>query len=150
MEHILCYGTQFSDVVITISRAFSTAMNSSLHAALIKVCTSGGDPLLHSCYEGVAAGKMLPMWLNFHCAGIRCLVSISIQQASMNGNGSIFCPHGGIQVQSFASGGLPRQTATCHTATRCDKTTSTSDAVGQHDRIGGTAFGAALIHFHTQ
>jgi len=35
-------------------------MNKTLHAALIKICTRGGDPLFHSSYDGVVARKMLP------------------------------------------------------------------------------------------
>ena len=35
-------------------------MNKSLHAALVKICTSGGGPLSHSSYYGIVARKMLP------------------------------------------------------------------------------------------
>jgi len=35
-------------------------MNKSLHAALVKICTSGGGPLFHSLYDGVVTRKMLP------------------------------------------------------------------------------------------
>ena len=30
------------------------------HDALIKICTSGGDPLFHSCYDSILARKILP------------------------------------------------------------------------------------------
>ena len=36
-------------------------MNKSLHTTLIKICISGGDPVFHSCYDGVIARKMLPI-----------------------------------------------------------------------------------------
>jgi len=38
-------------------------MNKSLHAVLIKICTSSGGPLFHSSYD---ARKMLPMQSSFH------------------------------------------------------------------------------------
>ena len=43
-------------------------MNKSLHAALIKICTSGGGPLFHNSYDGVVARKMLPTQSIFHRA----------------------------------------------------------------------------------
>jgi len=36
-------------------------MNKSLIARLIKICTNTGDPLVHSCYDGTAGRKMLPI-----------------------------------------------------------------------------------------
>jgi len=45
----------FFSTVNTISYAFSPAMNKSLHAMLIKICTSGGDLLFQSCYDSVIA-----------------------------------------------------------------------------------------------
>ena len=35
-------------------------MKNSLPAALIKMCTKGGKPLFHSCYDGIIARKRLP------------------------------------------------------------------------------------------
>lgn len=47
-----------------ISCAFLSLMNESLHTALIKICTGGGDPLSdHS---------------STHCAYVHCLVSKNI------------------------------------------------------------------------
>jgi hypothetical protein len=34
-------------------------MNKSLHTALLKICTSVGDPLSHSCDDGIIARKTL-------------------------------------------------------------------------------------------
>ena len=48
MEPILNYKTLFFNIVTTINYAFSPAMNYSLHAALLTICTSGGNPLLLS------------------------------------------------------------------------------------------------------
>ena len=41
-------------------------MDKSLHAALVKICTSGGGPLFHSSYDGIVARKMLPTQSIFH------------------------------------------------------------------------------------
>ena len=46
IQKVLNYKTLFSSIVITISCALSPAMNKSLHAMLVKTCTSRGDPLL--------------------------------------------------------------------------------------------------------
>ena len=43
-----------------ISYAFSPVMNKSLPVVLIKICTSGGDPLFHGFSDGIIARKMLP------------------------------------------------------------------------------------------
>ena len=42
-----------------------------------------------------------------YCANIHCLVSLNVQQASMNVIGCNFFPHGGIQLHAFASYALP-------------------------------------------
>ena len=41
-------------------------MNKSLHAALIKIHTSGSGPLFHSSYDGVVARKILSTQSIFH------------------------------------------------------------------------------------
>ena len=41
------------------------AMKKCLHAALIKISVSGGDPLFCNCYDGVIARKMSPHTLSF-------------------------------------------------------------------------------------
>lgn len=49
-KKILSYKTLFSDVVTTTGYAFLPAMNESLNATLVTICTSGGDLLLcHYC-----------------------------------------------------------------------------------------------------
>jgi len=55
-----------STIVTTIVYALSPAMNKSLQAALVKICTSGGGPLFHGSYYGVVARKMLPSQSIFH------------------------------------------------------------------------------------
>jgi hypothetical protein len=58
IEQILSYKTLFFNIVPTIGYALSPAMNKSLHAALVNICTSGGGPVFHSSYDGVVARKM--------------------------------------------------------------------------------------------
>jgi len=66
IEQILSYRALFFDIVTTIGYAHSPAMNKSLHAALVKICTGGRGPLFHSSYDGVVARKMLPTQSIFH------------------------------------------------------------------------------------
>jgi len=66
IEQILSYKTLFFNIVTTNGYALSPAMNKSLHATLIKFCTSGGGTLIHSSYDGIVARKMLPMQSIFH------------------------------------------------------------------------------------
>jgi len=61
IEQIFSYKTLFFNVDTTIPYVFSPAMNESLKAVLIKICTSGGNLLFHYCYDGVVARKMFPM-----------------------------------------------------------------------------------------
>ena len=44
--HSQLQNAVFFDTVTNISFVFSPAMNKSLHATLVKICTGGGDPLL--------------------------------------------------------------------------------------------------------
>ena len=101
-----------------------------------------------------------------HCANVHCLVSVNVQQASMNVFGCNFFPHGGIRLYTFASYALPCQTSFCQTAPLLPSVarrknlteywregststaippTSASDVVGQRNKIGGFTFGAALV-----
>jgi hypothetical protein len=38
-------------------------MNKSLHAALVKIYTSGGNPLSHSCDDSVVVKKVFPDYI---------------------------------------------------------------------------------------
>ena len=102
-----------------------------------------------------------------HCANIHCFVSVNVQQASMNVIGySFFSPHGGIQLHTSASNVLQCQTPFCLTAPLLSSvarqqnlteywregspstaipSTSASDVVDQHNKIGGITFGDALV-----
>ena len=100
-EQILSYKALFFNIVTTISYAFSPVMKRSLHSALLKICTRGGDPL-----------SLLPLP---HHAHIHCLLTINIQQALINGSGCHFLLHGGIQRHAFALHAFPYQTPLCQT-----------------------------------
>ena len=45
IQQILSYKTLFYKIVTVMNYAFLSAMNYSLHAVLIKICTRGGDTL---------------------------------------------------------------------------------------------------------
>jgi len=64
IEQVLSYKALFFTTAATISYAFSTVMNKSMHATIVKICSVGGDPLLPSYYD--AALKMLPTQSIFH------------------------------------------------------------------------------------
>lgn len=70
-EYIFSYKTLFFNILFIISYAFSPAVNKSLHAALVHICTSRGDHCYyHHCWEA-------PPTTSVCC--VRCLVSINIQ-----------------------------------------------------------------------
>ena len=140
----LSYKTLFFNTVSIISYACSPALNKSLHALLIKICTSGD-------------GSVAPLSLLKHTIH----PSVSINECQW----LPFSLHGGIHWQTFASYTLPCQmsflsdcpSATiCHTATTQNRIlvgrfklychiTSASDVVSQQNQIGGINFRATLI-----
>ena len=84
-------------------------MNKSLHAMLVKMCTSRGDPLFH-CWNYHSQS---------HCAHSHYLFSKHWWMS----RGAIFFPHGEIQLHTFASFWIPcqitfGQTAICCTTTK--------------------------------
>ena len=99
MEQILSYKIHFFNIVTTISFAFSPVINNSLHATLTKICTSGGDTLLHNVSRPTTS-----------LFGLR---ECKHQWMSM---GAFFFPHGGIQWHIFASHVLSCQVPFCKTA----------------------------------
>jgi len=128
--------------------------NKSLHAALVKISTCGGD---HCCCHHCWTHHPLP-----HCAHIHCLVSINIQQVS---TGAIFSTWR-IQWHTFALYALPCLTLFCQTAPLLPSVTqqqnvveywwegststaitpaSASDIVGRHNKIGGLTFEAGPV-----
>ena len=114
IELILSYKTLFFNIFTTISYAFLSAMNKSPHAVRIHICTSGGDPLFHSCYNGVVAWKMLPIQSSFWSANRHCLVSRKH---------SAFSKHQWISMHTISS--TWRNSVTC----LCFIWTSTSDGI---------------------
>jgi len=58
-KQILSYKMLFFNIVTTIKYALLPVMNKSLHVMHVKTCSSGGDPLFHSYYDGIVARKAL-------------------------------------------------------------------------------------------
>ena len=137
----------------------SPAVNKSLRAVLIKICTSRGDHChCHCCRNAPPTPQ---------CAHIHCSISINVQQVSMNVSGmSFFCMEE-LNTTPLLHPHFHVSDAFCQTApllpsvTRQQNVmgyrwegstsiatppTSASDVVGQHHKIGGIPFGAALVH----
>ena len=123
IEQILSYKTLFFNIVTAIRNAFSPATNKSLHAALIRICTWGDDPLCHSCYDGVIAEMQhTPP----HCATVLCQHkhSASITECQWV---QFFFSHRGIQFHTFFIHTSMSDTifsdyscaVVCHIATKC-------------------------------
>ena len=139
IEKILSYKTLLSNIVTTSENAFSLVMNRSLHATLIKICTSGDDPLsqLMKCTTTTTSLCSHPLF-GLHPA------------------------RGGIQFHPFISSSLPCQMPFCQTAPLLPSvkqqqnvmghwwegsTSTASDIVGQHHKTGGIRFRAAFIKY---
>jgi len=147
----------FFNTVTTVSCAFLPVMNRSLHAMLIKICTSKGDPL----------SLLLKCTTHPSLCYIHCLVSTNVQQALMNINGHHFffleefndtlVPSIHTSMSDTVLSECP-SAAICHTGTNvmgcwwegstCAAIpTSTSNVVGQHHKTEGITFRAALVKY---
>ena len=93
IEQILSYNRLFFNTVTTTSCAFSPVMNESLPATFIKICTSRGDPLFHSCYDHVVVGQSNQDWQflpwSSNCYGAWCYHVARVKLFSS-------CPDSGI------------------------------------------------------
>ena len=119
----------FFNIVITIRYAFLPAINHSLHAMLIQICSTGGDPLLLT--------PLLKCITHIIVLTSTVLVSRNVQEVAMNGcYGCYFFPHGGSQFHTFASSTLPCQAPLCQIAPLLPSV---------NNKIGGITFTAALI-----
>ena len=133
-------------------------MNKNLHAMIIKICSSGGDPLLPQ------------LKLTTHCFTMLTSTVWSLsafRKAAMNANRCIVfhIEEFNYTLQAFASEELPCQTPFGQTAPLLSSVarqqnvmgykwegttspvippTSASDAVGQHNKIEGIHSRAAL------
>ena len=139
-------------------------MNKSLHAILVKTCTSRTDPLFHGCYDGDITET--------HCLIVLTSTvwspsTLSKYQWMSVGTIFYFCLlHGGIQWHNFPSSTLPCQMLFWQTAPlplsvtwkqhvmgywREDSTsiamwpTPTSGVVGPHNKMGDITFEGALV-----
>lgn len=157
IEQILIYKTLFFNIVTTISCAFSPAMEKRLHATLIKVYTSGDDPLSPLLKHTTRCLTVLTstVW------------SPEMFSASEYQQAQLF-PRRGIQWHAFTSWALPCQTPFCqttplllslkqqqnameywqeHSASIALPPPSASDVLGQHNKIKSITFGAALVKY---
>ena len=159
IEQILSYRTLVFNTVTTISYAFLPAMNKSLRAVLVRICTSGGNP--------VSLSPLLKRTIHRLAVLISTGWSPQTLQALMNVNGCHFFSHGWIQWHTFASYTLPYQTPFCQTAPLLPSVTlqlnvteywwegstspaipppSASDIMGQHHKTG-VSYEASLTDF---
>ena len=75
IEQILSYTICFN-IVTSITYTLLPAMKKSLHVTPVKICTSGSDPLFHSCCYSVFARQTLPVRNNsLHAAFINICTS---------------------------------------------------------------------------
>ena len=159
IEHILSCRTLVFNTAITTRNTFLPVINKNLHASLVNSCTSRSDLQLLL--------PLLKCTTHHHTMLASCLVSINIQQVSMNVSGCHFFPHRGLQFHTFASSTLLCQIPFCQTAPLLPSVTwqqneteycwegsastatspiSTSDVVSQHNKIGGITSGAVLVY----
>ena len=86
IEQILCYKTPFFNIVTTTSYALSLVTEISLHV-ILQAWLSGTEFIFRVAVATAETHHLLP-----HCAHIPWLVSVNIQQLSMNVNGCHFFP----------------------------------------------------------
>ena len=132
IEQILSYTTLFFNIITTISYAFLPVMNKSLHAVLIKICVaiqnmaclslcnvSGCQWVTFFLHRGIQWHSYAHLWQTPLCQTAPLLPSVAQQQ------NRIECCWEGSDSTAIPS-------------------TSILYVVGQHHKIGGITFGAAL------
>ena len=157
-----CCKTLFFNIVTTLTNAFLTMMNKSLHAMLLKICTSRGDPLshCHHCWNAPSNTSLCshPLFgLHKHSSSIK-----ECQWMPFFFNMEKFSDTPLLHLQSCVRHHFIRLPLCCYMlhgnkmswnigekvqpllpyAIR--KRTSASDIVGQYNKIGGITFRAAL------
>ena len=150
-EQILSYKIFFSNIVTTINFVFLPVMNKSLHATLVKICTSRGDPLLLSpllkntihCLTVLTSSVWSPkcsasihecQWVSFFSAWRNSVTHLFSVCTSMSHADVSDCPSAAI----------------CHTAMKCSRIlvgtynlcchTTNSYILGQHHKIRGITY----------
>jgi len=170
IQQVLSYKTLFANIVTTISCAFLPAVKKCLHAKLVEICMAAWNIacLPHCCCH---CGNTSPTssLCSYPLFDLHSVFGLQKHSASIDECQWVLSfPYGGIQHHTFAWPALPCQTSFCQTAPLLlpgtwqqsimeywwegsDSTaitlTSTSDIVGQHNKIGGITFGADLVHF---
>ena len=146
-----------SNTVKTINYAFLPVMNKSLHAVLIKICASGDDPpslsplQKHTTYHLTVLTSTVwsPQMLSKHW-----MMSVGTIVSSWRNSVAYLCftytPMSDAILSDFPSA------ASCHMATNTEywregstsivtPPTSTSDVMGQHNKLGGITFRATFV-----
>ena len=161
MEQILSYRTLFFPALSPpLAVHFCQqlpAMSDILHAVPIKICTRGDPQLLSPLLKCAPTASL--------CS--HPLLGLHRHSASTDECQWVPCfPHGGIQWHTFASYAHPYQTPFCQTAPLLPSVTwqqnvmgywwegsaptptpqiSTSDVMGQDNKIGSITFRAAIL-----
>ena len=117
----ISYKTLFFHIITTISYTFSPVMNKNLHAVLVKICTSRGDPLSLS-----ALLKCTTLCL--HCAHIHCLSLHTFSKRQWMSRGASFSAWRNsvthlcficTSISDTILSDFP-SAAICHTAVKCN------------------------------
>ena len=125
IEQILSYKTLFFNIVTIFSQFMwmSRSSCSSYHAWRFSWPWLSGTWISYH-FTVTTAEVSHPL---SHCAHIQCLVSINVQQASMNDSGCVFILYRGIQWHSFIHTSMSyailsdcSSAAICHTAPTCN------------------------------
>ena len=124
IEQILSYNYLFRQIT-TVSYALLPAKNKSLNAVLIKICSSGGDPvLLYQCWNTSPTASLCshPLFL-LH----KCSTSISEYWHSVIHGCYLFARRNSVAHLCFIHSSMSDAilsdcpcAAICHTATTCN------------------------------
>lgn len=157
IEQILSYKTLFFYTVTITCYTFSPAMNKSLHATLVNICTSGGDPVLLSsllkcithCLAVLTSTTESPSMFSKHQWMSISAIFFCMEEFSDTPlfHALFYVRHHSVRLPLFA--------AICHTAKKCNGISSESFYLYCHptnirhcgQKTGGINFRSAVIIF---
>ena len=151
---VLTLKTLFFNIVTIISSAFSPAMNKSLHASLVKVCTSSNFSLLSLlkctataslCSHPLSGLHQCSVSLNVNGCHILCMEEFSYSRL-LHLYFHVRCHFVIVPLLLFDAWqqNVMGYWWECSTSTAIPPT-STSDVVGLHHEIGGINFRAIFM-----
>ena len=146
--------TLFERRLTNINYAFSPAMNKSLHAVLIKICTSGGDPLLPLLKHTIQVSPYSPLglhkhsissdecqWVPFFSAWRNSMTHLCFIRTSVSDHILSDCPSAAVTwQQNVAEYWWERSTSTAIQL-------RSSSAVDQHNKIGSNTYRASCVKY---